>query len=297
MRRTFATPPRYDVSRSLGFHEMKSARGSMVRGPAAIVWSTITPDGPATAEFTHRSDEMTVEAWGDGAAWVVERAPRIVGCEDDVSDFDPPPGLVRDLQKRFSGLRLGATGIVWDTMAQAILGQRVTTVEASRSYRSLARDHGLDAPGPHGMRTPPVPERIAAMSWDELHLYGVERSRAVTLIEAARRIARLQEAIAMSRQDAWARLQSVAGIGPWTASAVMGIARGDADTVAVGDYHVPNTVAWALAGEPRGDDARMLELLEPYRGHRRRVVMLIKSAGISAPKFGPKQAIQPIARR
>lgn len=297
MRRTFVTPHRYDFSRSLGFLEMKSARGSMVRGTTAIVWSTITPDGPATAEFTHRSDEMTVEAWGDGAAWVVERSPRIVGCEDDVSDFDPPPGLVRDLQKRFSGLRLGATGIVWDTMAQAILGQRVTTVEASRSYRRLARDHGLVAPGPHGMRTPPVPERIAAMSWDEFHPYGVERSRAVTLIEAARRIARLQEAIAMSRQDAWARLQSVAGIGPWTASAVMGIARGDADTVAVGDYHVPNTVTWALAGEPRGDDARMLELLEPYRGHRRRVVMLIKSAGISAPKYGPKQAIQPIARR
>ena len=77
----------------------------------------------------------------------------------------------------------------------------------------------------------------------------------------------------------------------------MGIARGDADTVSVGDYHVANMVAWALAGEPRATDERMLELLKPYRGHRRRAVLLIKSAGISAPKFGPRKAIQPIAQR
>ena len=70
---------------------------------------------------------------------------------------------------------------------------------------------------------------------------------------------------------------------------------GDADAVPVGDYHIPNTVAWALAGEPRGTDERMLELLEPYRGHRRRVITLIKSAGISAPKYGPKLAPRSIA--
>ena len=240
---------------------------------------------------------MTVTSWGPGAAWVLERAPRIAGCHDDLDGFDPEDGLVRSLHRRFRGLRLGATGVVWDTLAQAILGQRVTSREAGRSYRALARDHGEEAPGPHGLRTPPRPERIAELSWEELHPYGVERSRAVTLIESARRIRRLEEAIGMSRRDAWVRLQSVDGVGPWTAAAVMGVARGDPDTVAVGDYHIPNMVAWALAGEARADDARMLELLEPFRGHRRRVVVLLKAAGISAPKFGPKQAIQPIAHR
>ncbi|MEO6318842.1 MAG: DNA-3-methyladenine glycosylase 2 family protein, partial [Acidimicrobiales bacterium] len=67
--------------------------------------------------------------------------------------------------------------------------------------------------------------------------------------------------------------------------------------VSVGDFHVKNLVAFALAGEPRGSDDRMLELLEPFVGHRGRVCLLIESSGISAPKYGPRQRIQPIARR
>ncbi|MGH2687137.1 MAG: DNA-3-methyladenine glycosylase 2 family protein, partial [Actinomycetota bacterium] len=58
----------------------------------------------------------------------------------------------------------------------------------------------------------------------------------------------------------------------------------------------PHQVSWALAGEPRGDDARMLELLEPYRGHRGRVVRLIVAAGIGPPRRGPRLATRSIAR-
>ena len=50
--------------------------------------------------------------------------------------------------------------------------------------------------------------------------------------------------------------------------------------MSVGDYHLPNLVAWALAGEPRGTDERMLELLEPYRGHRGRVQQLLEAGGL-----------------
>jgi 3-methyladenine DNA glycosylase/8-oxoguanine DNA glycosylase len=53
------------------------------------------------------------------------------------------------------------------------------------------------------------------------------------------------------------------------------IALGDADAVAVGDLHLPHLVARWLAGEHRGTDARMLELLEPFRGHRARVIRLL----------------------
>ena len=53
------------------------------------------------------------------------------------------------------------------------------------------------------------------------------------------------------------------------------IALGDSDAVATGDLHLPHMVAWALAGERRGSDERMLELLEPFRGHRARVLRLL----------------------
>ena len=57
----------------------------------------------------------------------------------------------------------------------------------------------------------------------------------------------------------------------------------------------PNIVSWALAREARADDTRMLELLAPFAGHRGRVVRLLGADGHRAPKFGPRQAILPIA--
>ena len=86
------------------------------------------------------------------------------------------------------------------------------------------------------------------------------------------------------------RLRTVHGVGPWTAAETVSVALGDADAVSVGDFHIPNLVAWALAGEPRGTDERMLELLEPYRGQRGRVIRLLEASGISAPRFGPRLA-------
>src|SRR6266540_1851965 len=83
---------------------------------------------------------------------------------------------------------------------------------------------------------------------------------------------------------------------PDTAAEVVRTAFGDADAVSVGDYHIPHTIAWALAGEPRGTDARMLDLLAPFGGHRGRVCALIESAGIGAPRFGPRMPIRSFAR-
>jgi hypothetical protein len=54
-------------------------------------------------------------------------------------------------------------------------------------------------------------------------------------------------------------------------------------------------VAWALAGEPRADDARMLELLEPYRGQRGRVQRYLEVGRITAPRYGPRMAPRSIA--
>ena len=65
--------------------------------------------------------------------------------------------------------------------------------------------------------------------------------------------------------------------------------------MSVGDFHLPDVVAWTMAGEPRGTDERMLELLEPYRGQRGRVQRLIEADGRTAPKFGPRADIDSIA--
>ena len=99
----------------------------------------------------------------------------------------------------------------------------------------------------------------------------------------------------MPLSDAYRRLTALPGLGPWTAANVARTALGDADALIVGDYHLPHSVAWLLAGEPRSDDDRMGQLLEPYRGHRGRVLRLIELSGRHAPRFGPRMPPHRIA--
>ena len=66
-------------------------------------------------------------------------------------------------------------------------------------------------------------------------------------------------------------------------------ALGDPDAVSVGNYHLSHHVGFALTGS-RTDDAGMLELLEPWAGHRQRVIRLIARSGAVEPRRGPRLA-------
>lgn len=95
----------------------------------------------------------------------------------------------------------------------------------------------------------------------------------------------------MGPTDAAQRLCAVSGIGPWTAAKVTGAVLGDPDAVVTGDFHLPHAVTWALAGEPRGDDDRMVELLAEFGGQRGRVMRLIAAAGIRPPAVTNRRRI------
>ncbi|MGH2393265.1 MAG: DNA-3-methyladenine glycosylase 2 family protein, partial [Candidatus Limnocylindria bacterium] len=133
---------------------------------------------------------------------------------------------------------------------------------------------------------------LAGLPYFAYHPFGLERRRADIIRRAGRLGARLEDC---APAQANRLLASVPGIGPWTIAEVRRVAFGDPDAVSVGDYHLPSLVAWALAGEPRADDARMLELLEPYRGQRGRVQLLLEASGIQPPRYGPRLAPRRIA--
>jgi 3-methyladenine DNA glycosylase/8-oxoguanine DNA glycosylase len=249
--------------------------------------ATRTPLGPATVALAGLAGTIRVTAWGPGAEWALEAAPALVGADDDPAVLEPRHPIVRELARRMPGLRIGRTGAVMEALVPAIIEQKVTGAEARRAYRALIRMHGESAPGPAGLRLPPSPETVAALPYHAFHPLGLERRRADTLRRAASRAPALEATIAMPLADAYRRLLALPGIGPWTAAEVGRAAFGDPDAVSVGDFHLPNLVSWALAGEPRGDDARMLELLEPYRGQRGRVIRLLEASGLRAPRYGP----------
>jgi 3-methyladenine DNA glycosylase/8-oxoguanine DNA glycosylase len=266
-------------------------------GRGQVWWATRTPDGPATLHVTARPTDAAIdgEAWGPGADAILERLPAIVGADDAVASFVALDPVVAELHRRLPGLRIPRAGSVVSLLLPAILEQRVTTREAHRQWAAVVRAYGEPAPGPDPLRLPPAPEVLRAVPYFALHRFGIERRRADVLLRVARHAHRLEEAAAMTIADAYRRIRAIPGVGAWTAAVVGQVALGDADAVRLGDFHLPHQVAWALAGERRATDERLIELLEPYRGHRARVCRLIVSAGRGPSPRTPRRRLVSIA--
>lgn len=296
-RRTITLPFAVDLVRSLGTLRMGRPDPTIQLGAEAVTLSMHTPTGAATLRAQSHGERFEVEAWGEGAEWALETAPGLLGGLDDRAGFEPLDAVVRRAHREAYDLRLPRTGRITDALVPAVLSQRVTGFEARRSYRQLVQRWGEPAPGPTGLLLAPAPRVIAELGYYELHVIGVEKKRADALKRVCAYAGRLEALASGPSETLRTRLEAIMGVGPWTSAEVARTALGDADAVSVGDFHLKNVVAWALGGEPRGTDARMLELLEPYRGHRGRVCVLLESAGLLAPKFGPRQRIQAVADR
>jgi endonuclease III len=279
----------------LGLTLSPIGQGPSFRIHGAEAWrASQTPEGPAAIHLRQVDGHVEVEAWGAGAAWATAHAPVLCGEEDDDSRFNPTHQLLVQARKRSVGLRLPRTLALFEALVPTVLGQKVTSVEAHRSYLSLVQALGEPAPGPARLTIPPTAKVLARTPYWTFHRFGVERRRAEVIINAARSASRLEEATAMDLPAARSRIEAFPGVGPWTAAKVALVALGDPDAVPVGDYHLADAVGYALEGRVRSTDERMLELLEPYRGHRARVIRLIGVAGVSAPRFGPKMPLRDI---
>lgn len=251
-------------------------------GRRQAVRATLTPEGPGIVRVTWGEPPgvVTVDAEGDGADWLMVRAARLVGTEDDPSAFAPTDPVVRRLRARFSGDRVGSTGTVWHDLAWTITQQRVHRRDAALQWKKLVNALGEPCPGDEGLLTPPHPDRLAHTAPWSLRALGIDKRRAMTLIAAARVAHRLHDLADAPLPDAQRILQTIPGVGPWTVSCLSAFTWGDPDTVITGDSGIPSLIASTLTGTRRADDETMLELLEPYRPHRYRVLRLALAARI-----------------
>lgn len=283
--RTIAVDPELEPARVL-----RGASWAVRPGDDGWWWATRTPDGPGSLRLQRAGGRwVEAEAWGPGAAWLLEQAPRLLGTDDDLTGWQPDGELDRLWRRRPDPLP--RTDRLWDALVAAVLGQKVQATLARRSFAAMARRLGEPAPGPCPMAILPPPAVVAGAGYAALHPLGVERKRAEVLRRAARELPRLEAHAGGPAAPLPARLRAVPGIGPWTAALVTAEVVGDPDAVPVGDLHLPHLVSWALAGEPRGTDERMLELLAPYAGHRWRVLRLLRASGISAPRYAHRLSL------
>jgi 3-methyladenine DNA glycosylase/8-oxoguanine DNA glycosylase len=259
-------------------------------GPA--LWRTVnTVAGPATLHLVQRGDDVHATAWGAGAEIVIDGVPELCGAGDDWSGLDlAPHPFLAEVLRNAPGLRLLRSRSVFEALIAAVFEQKVPTIEARHGWRALVSKFGTEPPGPapQGMRVIPdagVWRRIPSWEW---HRAGVGPQRAETAIRVATVATSLEKTLSMGRGGPAVaqKLRSLPGVGVWTAAETTQRAHGDPDSPSVGDYHLPAVVGYALVGSAVDDDG-MLELLEPYAGHRQRVMRLIELTGIREPARGP----------
>ena len=261
-----------------------------------VVWRTArTADGPVLARL-EQVDEQAVDcvAWGAGATCFLERVPQLLGEDDDPGSFDDAGhDLLRRINRASDWLRLPRTGLVFEALVGAVLEQRVTVREALDARNRLIAWHGeLPPASPRGMpqhlRVMPDPRTWGSIpSWD-WHRAGCDVHRAATIRRASEVAGRLDETASMKRVDGLRRMRAVRGIGVWTVAETWQRSHGDPDLVSYGDTHLARFVGYALTGGPVDDDG-MEELLEPWRGHRHRVVRLLQlGASLGAVPTAPR---------
>lgn len=259
------------------------------------VWRGVrTPEGPVT--YAIRADasagEVRARAWGPGAQWALDGVPRLLGADDDASVFRPAHPPIEQAWHRLRHLRVGASGLVMESLVPVIIEQKVTGQEAFAAYRRLVLRFGEPAPGPghdRGVRIQPDAEALRRIpSWEWLRL-PIDGGRSRPLQHAARVAGSLERAGRQGPEVLDRRVRTLPGIGVWTSAETRSRALGDPDAVSFGDYHVAANLTWVLTGTP-GDDEQMAELLSPYAGHRYRVQRLVELSGWMRPRRGPRMA-------
>ncbi|MDT7733455.1 MAG: hypothetical protein QOE12_629 [Mycobacterium sp.] len=267
-------------------------------GEDGAIWRTsLLRSGSVTARLRRAApNAVDCIAWGSGADEFLDALPAMLGADDDPSGFAPVDPIVAEAHRRVPHLRLGRTGQVLEALIPAVLEQRVPGKDAFRAWRLLVSKYGTTAPGPapQRMRVPPSAEVWRRVPSWEFHRANVDPGRARTIVGCAQRAASLERLGSWPVEKAREALMSLPGVGIWTAAETAQRAFGDPDALSVGDYHISKMIGWTLLGHPIGD-AEMVELLEPMRPHRQRVVRLLAASGLAyEPRRGARLPLQDI---
>ena len=245
------------------------------------------PCGPMVLEGAQDGEHVDVSVWGPpetpapAREQALEAARSWVGWHDDLPDLVALTAGHTALQQaamQIGPVRLSRLPRVGEAVGRAVLSQLIQGFEASRSIAQLAAATGV--PASRDLWSWPTPAAIGHTPAHAMRRCGISLRCATALHAAALDDPQLER----TRADFAVldrRLRAIPGIGVWT-SAETRLALGDPDAVSVGDYNLPGMVCTALAGPGAGppSDELMLELLEPYRGQRGRVIKLtVRAAG------------------
>lgn len=289
---TFTTPAQYSLKRSLSSFSSGRSDPTVCVDGERVAFTLLTSEGAAVVSAVPAADSrLSVEVTGDGASWLEPRLFDLFGLQDRPGEF-APQGRVLKLLKQCPGAHLPRLPVVFHRLVQIVLHQLVTWEEAAAGWQTMTRRFGEEAPGDSGLLVGPTPETLKSLAYYDLVDCGILPRQARLILRLAAEHRRIERARIQGDSSLITYLSRIAGIGEWTLQTLKGSCLGDADAVITGDYGLPHTVCWFFRRQERGTDEEMLELLEPYRGHRYRVQQLLMQSGIKAPRRGPRMPVR-----
>jgi 3-methyladenine DNA glycosylase/8-oxoguanine DNA glycosylase len=217
-------------------------------------------------------DRVVIGAWAAdrrAAAYAVERTRFALGVDEDHGAFrrafarDP---LIGASVRRRPWLRPPRRPDPFEVLAWAICEQLIDYDRAAAIERRIVVRLGRRCPRT-GLRDLPTAGALAGTAPALLESLDLSASRALTLVRAAREIARGRIDLAGEPEQAERRLAAIPGIGPWTLDILAVSGFGRLDRVPAGDLHYLKVVGRLLSGgDPaaRASEQQVRELLAPY---------------------------------
>jgi 3-methyladenine DNA glycosylase/8-oxoguanine DNA glycosylase len=241
------------------------------------------PGGLSRVRFTAQPGGVHLQCDGPDAEALIASLLAAFRADDGHDSFAPAHPLLHKLHRENPGVRLIRMPWLFDIACSAVLQQRVRFVDACRDWRHIATRHGTPHPE-SGLIAFPSAAMLAAVPLHALQSLGIDAQRSRALLALARETKMYPLRAGLTYAQLRARLSRIHGIGPWTVETTLGFGAADPDSLPLGDLYLPHVVAYALANENPSTDARMVELLEPYRPHRFRIVRLLFAARIAVPR-------------
>jgi 3-methyladenine DNA glycosylase/8-oxoguanine DNA glycosylase len=209
------------------------------------------------------------------AAHGIERMRFALGVDEDLSAFhrrfarDP---LIGRSIKRRPWLRVSRRPEPFEALAWAVCEQLIEYERAATIERRLLAALGRRWVGWDGRASPlrdlPTPGTLAGTAPALLESFDLAGCRALTLVRAAREVARGRVDLHSSDHErCWRRLRAIPGIGSWTIEILALQGQGRHDQVPAGDVGLLKLVGRLLSGgdpHARAQEHEVREFFAPY---------------------------------
>ena len=195
---------------------------------------------------------------------VFNTAADITGLEETFAS-DP---VLWTLWTRFRGFRPVSLPDLFESIVWAITGQQITVAFAAKCKRALSDGYGdrLEVAGQEFVLFP-RPETIARLNEGDLLALQFSRQKARYILNLARQVTDgdfdIEALWGLPPDEALEKLQTLVGIGRWTAEYVLLRGLGYADSIPAGDVALQRAIGLAYYGRP-ATEAEVRTIAQPW---------------------------------